>query len=38
MKPAVPTPRSLYDSNPPAFWKILSASLVVLVAMLLAWR
>ena len=37
-KPAVSTQRSLYDRNPLVFWKILSASLVILVAVLLAWR
>ena len=37
-KPAVATQRSLYDRNPLVFWKILSASLVILVAVLLAWR
>ena len=37
-KPAVVARRSLYERNPLVFWKILSASLVILVAMLLAWR
>lgn len=37
-KPAVAARRSLYDRNPLLFWKILSASLIVLVAILLAHR
>ncbi|MBA2402042.1 MAG: bifunctional protein-serine/threonine kinase/phosphatase, partial [Bradyrhizobium sp.] len=35
-KPAVATRRSLYDRNPMLFWKILTASLIILVAVLLA--
>ncbi len=37
-KPAVATRRSLYERNPLVFWKVLSAGLVILVAILLAWR
>ena len=37
-KPAVAARQALYDRNPLMFWKILSASLVILVAVLLAWR
>jgi hypothetical protein len=37
-KPAVTTRKVLYERNPLLFWKILSASLVILVAILLARR
>ena len=37
-KPAVATRRSLYERNPLVFWKILSAGLVITIAVLLAWR
>jgi serine/threonine protein phosphatase PrpC len=37
-KPAVATRRSLYERNPLVFWKVLSASLVIVIAVLLAWR
>ena len=37
-KPAVVKRRALYERNPLVFWKVLSASLVILVAILLAWR
>lgn len=36
--PAAPTRRSLYDRNPLLLWKIISASLFILVVILLAWR
>lgn len=35
-KPAIATQQSLYDRNPLRFWKILSACLIILVAILLA--
>lgn len=37
-KPAVPRHQSLYDRNPLRFWKILSAGLIILITILLAWR
>jgi hypothetical protein len=37
-KPAAPTRRSLYDRNPLLLWKVISASLFILVVILLAWR
>jgi len=37
-KPAVAKRRALYDRDPLVFWKVLSASLIILVAILLAWR
>ncbi|MEH2564050.1 protein kinase domain-containing protein [Bradyrhizobium sp. AZCC 2289] len=37
-KPAVAKRQALYDRNPLMFWKLLSASLIILVAILLAWR
>lgn len=37
-KPAVTTRKALYESNPLLFWKLLSAGLIVLVAILLAQR
>ena len=37
-KPAAVKRRALYDRDPLVFWKVLSASLVILVAILLAWR
>ena len=36
-KPAVTSRRSLYERDPLVFWKSLSAGLVVLVILLLAW-
>jgi hypothetical protein len=36
-KPAVAARRSLYDRHPLVFWKSLSAGLIVLVILLLAW-
>ena len=36
--PPPSTRQALYDRNPLMFWKVLSASLVILVAVLLAWR
>jgi serine/threonine protein kinase len=37
-KPAAATKPALYDRNPLLFWKLLSAGLIVLVIVLLAWR
>jgi serine/threonine protein kinase len=37
-KPAFTTRQSFYDRNPLRFWKILSASLIILVVILLARR
>ena len=37
-KPAAAARRSLYDRNPLIFWKSLSAGLIVLVILLLAWH
>ena len=37
-KPALTTRQSFYDRNPLRFWKILSASLIILVVILLARR
>ena len=37
-KPAAPTRRSLYDRNPLLLWKVIAASLLILVVILLAWR
>ena len=36
-KPAVTSRRSLYERDPLVFWKSLSAGLIVLVILLLAW-
>ena len=36
-KPAVASRRSLYERDPLVFWKSLSAGLIVLVILLLAW-
>ena len=36
-KPAVAARRSLYERDPLVFWKSLSAGLIVLVILLLAW-
>ncbi|MGQ0685345.1 protein kinase domain-containing protein [Bradyrhizobium sp.] len=37
-KPAVASKPALYERNPLLFWKLLSAGLIVLVVLLLAWR
>jgi hypothetical protein len=37
-KPAAVKRQALYERNPLMFWKVLSAGLVILVAVLLAWR
>ncbi|MBI5318747.1 MAG: bifunctional protein-serine/threonine kinase/phosphatase [Bradyrhizobium sp.] len=37
-KPAASNRPALYDRNPLLFWKLLSAGLIVLVIVLLAWR
>jgi len=37
-KPAFTTRQSFYDRNPLRFWKILSATLIILVVILLARR
>jgi hypothetical protein len=37
-KPVTVKRQALYDRNPLMFWKVMSASLIILVAILLAWR
>jgi hypothetical protein len=37
-KPAAVKRKALYERNPLVFWKVMSASLIILVAILLAWR
>jgi len=37
-KPAAAKRQALYDRNPLGCWKVMSAGLIILVAILLAWR